>query len=80
MEQKFKPGDVVKVRSGSETMTVVEYEVNSMGGLMNAFSRENKYPDSIITDNIMCEWMYRGKKMAGKFKESSLELVKPFSE
>lgn len=82
MEQKFKAGDVVKVRSGSEQMTVIEYHVEYAGAVFNAFDRsgQKKFPNAVVTDDVLCEWMYKGERKRGQFKESSLDLVKQLEE
>jgi uncharacterized protein YodC (DUF2158 family) len=78
MEHKFKAGDLVKLKSGSEPMIIVAYVVSHAGGIMNAFDRsggEKKFADSVETGEILCEWMYRGKKVRGTYYESSLDLI-----
>jgi len=78
MTHKFNSGDIVKVKSGSEVMVIIGYQVSYAGSVFNAFDRsggEKKFADSAETGEILCEWMYKGKKVRGTYYESSLELI-----
>lgn len=75
MEEKFKKGNLVRLRTNNEKMIVIEYEVNYVGNVMNYFSREKKYKESVITSRVLCEWMHKGKNVRDYFEELSLELL-----
>ncbi|MFT3910285.1 MAG: hypothetical protein QM737_12720 [Ferruginibacter sp.] len=78
MERKFKPGDLVQVKSGSVQMVVIGYEINHTGAIMNAFSGGNNWQPSVETGEVLCEWFTTGTKATGMrklFSENSLELL-----
>ena len=63
MAQKFKIGDVVRLKSGGPNMTVTEYDVFDYGG------DQKKY---------LCRWFDEKNKPAElTFREEELELVHP---
>ncbi len=73
-EQKFKKGDLLKIRTSGETVMAVGYKVNYAGGVMNAIDGGNR-PDSVITDLVLCEGTI-DKKFQRKFiAEANLEII-----
>jgi hypothetical protein len=71
---KFKMGDLCTIRTSGETVMVIKYEVNSVGSLINHSLKEKRFPESVVTDNILCEGTI-DKKFQRKFiKEANLEL------
>ena len=80
MELKFKKGDIVRLKSGGENMIAIDYKINHAGGIVNFALKEKKYPESVITSQLLCEWMYKGKATRKYFEQDNLELVKPAEE
>lgn len=77
METKFKHGDLVKIRTTSEPVMVIEYKINMTGNVANSLVKSNKYPKDVITDEILCEGIIGGKFQRQYIKEASLELIQP---
>lgn len=75
MEQKFKKGDIVKIRTSGERVMVIEYKVNHTGAIMNAIAHTNKYGGSVVTDEVLCEGTIAGKFQKKYINEANLELV-----
>ncbi len=80
MEQKFRKGDIVKLRSGGDNMMVSGYKVNYTGGAINAILGTKKYDDQVTTSLVLCEWMVKSKVNRNYFDESNLVLVEPMAE
>jgi uncharacterized protein YodC (DUF2158 family) len=80
MEHKFNAGDLVKLKSNVERMNVIEYKVNHTGAVLNAVSGRKDYAPEVETDEVLCEWMYKGESRRRYFRESSLELVRKSGE
>jgi hypothetical protein len=81
MEQKFKKGDLCKVRTNpNQLVMVVEYKINRGGAVMNYFKGGSDYPDEVITDDVLCEWMEKRDVIRRYIKEANLELVTPAVE
>jgi len=76
---KFKKGDIVKIRVTEEKVMVVEYKVNYAGGVLNAFSygTEKRFPDSVVTDLVLCEGKIDGKFQRKYITEANLEMITP---
>lgn len=77
--QKFKKGDIVKIKVTDEKVMVVEYKVNHTGGILNAFTygTEKKFPDSVVTDLVLCEGRIDGKFQNKYINEANLEMITP---
>jgi hypothetical protein len=75
MEQKFKIGDIVKIKTSSERVMVIEYKINHTGGIINSITRQNKYPKSVITDDVLCEGTIDKKFQRKYIKEANLEFI-----
>lgn len=75
MEQKFRHGDIVKIRTSCECVMVIEYKVNHAGSIMNAVTGQNKYHDSVVTDDVLCEGTIDKKFQRKYIKEANLELI-----
>lgn len=58
----YKPGDIVKLKSGGPPMTVVKYETNINGQ---------------PTGTVRCKWFAGAKLADGGFPEDTLEPVPP---
>ena len=74
-EQKFKHGDIVKIKTSGEKVMVIEYKINHTGGIVNAISKQNKYPDSVITDDVLCEGTIDRKFQRKYIKEANIEIT-----
>lgn len=82
MEQKFKQGDVVMLRSGGEKMTVKRYIIRNDGKLMNHISRIFGNPAKYSEYEylvVVCVWFENGKLKDGKFDEAELDLCELIS-
>lgn len=55
MEQKFKKGDICKIKTTNETVVVLEYKVNNAGSIANYITKSKDYPEKVITDQVLCE-------------------------
>lgn len=75
MEQKFKHGDIVKIRTSDERVVVIQYKVNHVGGVINAITKQDKYPDSVITDDVLYEGTIDKKFQRKYIKEANLEFI-----
>lgn len=73
-EQKFKEGDICTIRTTGETVVVLKYKINYAGGLVNQSLGIKKYPDSAVTDEVLCEGRIDGKFQKKYINEISLEL------
>jgi len=60
---KFKPGNVVRLKSGGPDMTVSSTDPVDFG-------------HSVRTDLVSCIWFDSKNKKSGRFQEVELELVK----
>jgi hypothetical protein len=80
MEQKSIPGDLCKTRTEGTTVIVIEYKVDQSGSIFNYFLKENKYPESVVTDNVLCEFEVKGEVKRRYFKEANLELIERTSQ
>ena len=58
-----KKGDVAKIITTGEKVVIIEYKVNYAGSVFNALDRSesNKFPDSVVTDLVLCEGRIDGK-------------------
>lgn len=76
MERKFKVGDVVKLNSGGEPMTVLNYMENTAPGILNTILGQNRFDETNTeTAMVRCRWMYKGKDYIKNFDEATLTLV-----
>ena len=75
MEQKFKTGDIVKIRTSGDRVMVIEYKINYTGAAINAVTRQNKYPSSVVTDDVLCEGTIDGKFQRKYINEANLEIT-----
>lgn len=78
MEQKFKNGDVVRLKSGGEKMTVHGYKTSNPGAVLNVIQRHSgfapTFPENEI-QKVICVW-FEGKKMrSADFDEEILEIA-----
>ena len=76
-EPKFNKGDLARIIVTGEKVIVLEYKVNYVGSVFNALqiSGEKKFPDSVMTDEILCEGKIDGKFQRKYIREASLELI-----
>ncbi len=74
-DQKFKHGDIVKIRTSGERVMVIQYKINYAGGVINAISKSSKYPDSVVTDDVLCEGTIDKKFQRKYIKEANLEII-----
>jgi uncharacterized protein YodC (DUF2158 family) len=78
MEQKFKVGDIVRLRSGGENMTVSGYKTKNTGSALNAILKHTgRTPrfDEVETQTVVCSWFENKKMESAEFDEDALELV-----
>lgn len=75
MKTNFQLGDICKTRTEGTTVLVIEYKVNHAGAILNHFSRENKFPERVLTDDVLCEFEVKGEVKRRYFKEANLELI-----
>ena len=60
---KFKPGDVVELKSGSLPMTIKSYDWNPVSGAQ-------------VEDKLQCVWQDRNREIQSMtFPEAALQLV-----
>lgn len=52
----------------------IEYKINHAGGIINHLTG-SKHPESVITDNLLCEGVIGGKFQRKYIDEANLELV-----
>lgn len=86
MEQRFKPGEYVKLITGNQKMQVVEYFTDIIGPLNanykkigDALSISYERVNDILpkeTSLVVCKWYDRNnKEKTEKFEENLLEKV-----
>lgn len=71
MDKKFKPGDVVRLKSGGEKMTVIDYEKIYDIGNNNRVGFSIKGVSD--TDKVKCAWFEGKKRRMNAFQEDLLE-------
>ena len=59
MAQKFKPGDIVQLKSGGPAMTISSLDTSFSSGAFTGYS---------------CEWFKGASKEHSSFKEETLQL------
>jgi len=72
MKRQFRPGSIVKLKSGSSNMIVVKYE-------MQQLSETNSDTEITVPDTsalVSVTWFEDGKWKGGKFDPNLLVLVK----
>jgi len=72
MEQIFKQGDVVRLKSGGPNMTVLEYKKGI--DILGAFNGNPK-PDW-DTDIVHCQWFDKTKLTGREFPQGLLEPIR----
>jgi uncharacterized protein YodC (DUF2158 family) len=72
MKRQFRPGSVVKLKSGGSNMIVVKYEMQQLSGSHS--DTEITIPD--IAALVSVTWFEDGKWKGGKFDPNLLVLVK----
>lgn len=75
METKFKHGDICKTKTSGQVVMVINYKINQVGGVINFFTKSNDFPESVITDDVLCEFEIKGKITRQYIKEANLELM-----
>ena len=74
MDKKFKPGDVVQLKSGGPKMTVSRYHLDIGDAIIDAiFRRKGKEPQE--TTVVECEWFDGARSVNGKFEQDLLQFA-----
>jgi uncharacterized protein YodC (DUF2158 family) len=87
MDKKFKQGDIVKLKTGTQKMKVIEYYVNivetirsnykQIGDNMSMEYKKVADNEPNETTQVVCEWHTKNNiRQSKRFEEEDLELVK----
>lgn len=72
MKRQFRPGSIVKLKSGGLDMTVIKYEMQTFHGENNVTEISNP----VIQTLVCVTWFEYGKWKSGRFDPDLLVLVK----